>query len=107
MNALTFDENNLPYLQDKILRIGDLVEVELVEGSWFIGQVEKIAGEYQISLFDSDWGRLVLLSNFHTPLRRLANRPAILPGFGEDFPPEDENDSDDDPDSGRYTVTFK
>lgn len=93
---VTFDENERPYLDGKALLPGDLVEAELIEGAWFIGQLEAIKGEYQVSLFGSDWGRLVLHPGLQpVNFRRLADRPTTLPNFGDDFPPREETSEDD------------
>ena len=93
-NFITKDENGRLQLEGSVLLPGDLVEIELVKGAWFIGQIELIDWEYKITIFDSDWGRLIPCHSKCAPsirARRLANRPVALPPFGESWRPPREN----------------
>ena len=87
MADIILEEDGRLHLDGRVLLAGDLVEVELEPGEWTVAQVEVIRGEYQLTLFDSDWGRLIWSRPI--PARRLATRPVFLPPFGEDWKPED------------------
>jgi hypothetical protein len=85
---LTIGEDGRLYLDDKVLLPGDLVELELNAGDWYIGQVVKIGkGVYKISLLGSAC-RGVVPHTDGRPInvRRLATRPTTLPPFGEPLP---------------------
>jgi hypothetical protein len=75
-------------LEGRVLLIGDLVEISIDsdEPPSLIGQIERVEDEFQISIFNSDLGRL-LISQSGNPIkaRRLADRPTFLPSVNDDW----------------------
>lgn len=75
-------------LNGDVLKEGDLLEIDLfTKSDPVIGQTEVIAGEYQISLFDYEYARLIISADGpKAPKARiLAKHPLGLPSLNQPF----------------------
>lgn len=87
-SKIKIDQNGFLTIDGEVLMEGDLIEIDMFNGSELVvGLVEDIDGEYQISLFDYEHGRLIISAGGpEAPKARIvAQRPRALPGLNKPF----------------------